>query len=261
MKKAKTSILLLLLYLISGTLYAVPKREYHFEGTLGKSIPISLTITVNENDIVVGEIVYTKQKSPKPILLVGEIDDDGKYYVREYLKNTITGYMCFIIEDKDTTDGPYITQGIWVDPKTCKNYAMKNMVSTPYDEGYDKFYQYAEPQDIVGDYYYMEWHNTMEDYVGGAAIFTKAGKNKVHFDIVVTTLGMTMATGKSSPNRPAVLLPDSYNHFVYKNVEDCGYSFEAFFYKDFVVLRTTSYTEQCFGFGASFDGVFIRETK
>ena len=96
--------------------------------------------------------------------------------------------------------------------------------------------------------------------MGGTVTFRGAGKHKLHFK--VCNAPSNIAEGESEPNRPAELAPYTYNTFEYKDVNECGYSFSAHFFKKFVVLKSTSNNDpsslNCFGMNVAFDGVYIK---
>ena len=50
----------------------------------------------------------------------------------------------------------------------------------------------------------------------------------------------------------------TYNFFYYENLNDCGYGFGAYFFKRFVVLKTLTPADGCFGMGVAFDGVYMK---
>ena len=222
MKKA----FLLFSLLITLTTHADILGEYSFVGTLGDKIQVELRFAVDGNEIAIGEVYYPKAKNPAPILIVGQPTVDGWYYLREFQSDgTVTGILSFKIEGEDTADGPHISEGTWSNPKTGKELPMKHfeLVSTSVDV--PKYFDYEDPQNIE-----------------------------------VSNCPGNMAEGKSAPDRPAVLGETTHDWFNYENVNDCGYSFSAYFFKKFVVLKTISGpdTVGCFGNGVTFDGVYIK---
>ena len=252
----KIGIVILFLCAMLQTTKADVDGEYQFEGTLGDKIPVVITFCVNGDGIAVGEIYYPKAKNPAPILIVGEALEWG-YSMNEYQNDgTITGCLSFKIEEDAA--GPYMTEGTWTNPKTRKEFPLKNMkcVSTSVDV--PKFLDYEDPQNIGREYSFKIWNEGAQDYMGGHISFRGAGKHKLHFE--VGNVRHNIAEGRSAPDRPAVLGDYTYDYFNYENVNECGYSFSAHFFKRFVVLKTTSdyHSLDCFGAGASFDGVYMK---
>ncbi|MBR5028837.1 MAG: hypothetical protein IKX51_06425 [Bacteroidales bacterium] len=237
--------------------------EYFFMGTLGDKIPIELAFSVNGEYLVVGEITYTKNKNAKPILLVGDVNDDGLYTIAEYMSDgNITGWLSFRINDS-FADGPVLYDGTWTNPKNYKSYEI-NVRSDPdsYKADYSRFYEYATPEEVAGEYQYRESNAANGQERMGYAKFTNAGEHKLNFDISVVT--PNIAEGHNAPDRPAVLGKFTYNFFYYENLNDCGYGFSAHFYKRFVVIRTISPQPEsinCFGMGATLEGVYIKTNK
>ena len=253
-----------LLSLITALILAVTAHadvlgEYSFEGTLGGKIPVKLKFAINGEEIAVGEIYYPKAKNPAPILVVGGmVEASDFYYLAEYQSDgTITGRMTFKIEEDG--GGYYrITQGTWTNPRTDKSLEMKNFMSNKEEVPVTKYFDYEDPQNIGREYSYSIYNPNYGSMMGGYVKFRGAGKHKLHFE-VCNTPG-NIAEGKSDPDRPAVLGESTYDYFYYDDVNECGYSFSAYFFKKFVVLKTTSDQEslRCFGMGVAFDGVYIK---
>lgn len=257
----KQKIILLIICMFRIVAYGDVLGEYQFEGTLGNNIPVILNFSVNGEYIVVGEIFYTKQKKSLPILIVGSVDDNGLYTLSEYMPDgKITGWLSFNIKEDDNED-PQLINGIWTNPKNSKSYAI-NVQTSNYHVDFTKFYDYATPEELDGEYMYRSWNPTMNQERTGFAKFTHAGEHQLHFNISVTT--PNIATAISAPERPAELGKYTYNSFVYENVNECGYGFSAYFYKRFVVIKTISpipESNKCFGMGASLEGVYIKTKK
>ncbi len=248
--------LCLLLCLAVLAVHADVDAEYEFEGTLGNSIPVKISFCVNGDDIAVGEIYYPKAKHPAPILIVGQALENG-YVFNEYQDDgTITGHLYLRIGE----DGgrPCMEEGSWTNPKTGKEFLLRNMVCTSTSVNVPKYLDYEDPQNIGREYAYQIWNPGYGAMMGGTVTFRGAGKNKIHFE--VSNAHPNIAEGKSAPNRPAVLGEATHDYFYYDNVNECGYGFAAFFFKRFVVLRTTTGPEtlNCFGANTAFDGVYIK---
>ena len=135
---------------------------------------------------------------------------------------------------------------------------MKNFMSNKEEVPVTKYFDYEDPQNIGREYSYSIYNPNYGSMMGGYVKFRGAGKHKLHFE-VCNTPG-NIAEGKSDPDRPAVLGESTYDYFHYDDVNECGYSFSAYFFKKFVVLKTTSDQESlgCFGRGIAFDGVYIK---
>ena len=251
----------MLLMMLSGVVgvQADVIGEYSFEGTLGDKTPVQIRFCVNGDEIAVGEIYYPKAKNPAPILIVGRMNENGTYNMNEYQADgTITGSIFIEIDGKDTSDGPYVKDGTWTNPRTGKSLPLKNMRSTGEMLKVTKYLDYEDPQNIGREYQYSIWSPNYRSMMGGNVKFRGAGKYKLHFE--VSNVPLNIAEGKSEPDRPAVLGETTHDYFYYENVNECGYGFSAHFFKKFVVLKTTTGYEtlSCFGNGAAFDGVYIK---
>lgn len=254
----KRLVLLLSLMLALGA-EADVLGEFSFEGMLGDRIPVRLKFAVNGDEIAVGEILYLKAKSPAPILVVGKPTVGGWYHLQEYQADgTVTGIMSFRIEGEDTADDARITEGTWTNPRTGRQFPMRNFVTVGSIGDVTEYLAYDDPEDIGLEYAYSVWNQGYETMMGGSVKFRWAGKYRLHFE--VSNSPGNIAAGKSEPARPAVLGETTHDFFFYENVNECGYGFSAHFFKRFVVLRTTSGpgTLGCFGSGVAFDGVYIK---
>ena len=255
-------ITLIVALLMAISAHADEVGIYSFLGTLGEKIPVLLRFAVNDDDIAVGEIIYTKHNIS--IMVVGGVlNDDGWYYLNEYQPDgTITGMMTFKIESNEN-ERVSLTNGTWRDPKTETVYQMKDFEDEE-DASYGVFnvtdyLDYADPEDIGSYYAYSVWNSNSQSMVGGHVTFSKAGKYLLNFEVCNAPSGM--AEFKNDPNRPAVLGKYTYNWFTYENVNECGYGFSAHFFKKFVVLKSMTGNETlgCFGSGAAADGVYIKK--
>lgn len=251
---------LIALLLFTITAQADVVGEYVFEGTLGDKIPVRITFCVNGEYIAVGEIFYPKAKHPAPILLVGGMEDWG-YSLKEYQDDgTVTGLLSLKMQFGEMEEDPAeFLEGVWMNPKTGKKLPLKNMELVSRSVGdVLEFLDYEDPQNIGREYVYQEWNADDQKMMVGRIMFRGAGKNKLHFDI--SNDRHAVAKGKSAPDRPAILGETTHDYFYYENLNECNYGFGAFFFKRFVVLKTTSApgTLDCFGKGASFDGVYMK---
>ena len=237
--------------------------QYSFVGMLGDRIPVRLQFLVTSDSVAVGEIYYTKVKRPAPILVVGNITAEGTCSLTEYTnKGVVTGTMLFYMEVDKTTGGVRISEGTWTNPKTEESLPMNDFRTNddPVTGTVDltKYLVVEGIQDIGNKYAYSVWNPGYGGMMGGIVKFSKAGERELHFDISNTP--GNIAEGKSEPNRPAVLEGSANDRFSYINVNECGYGFSAHFFKNFVVLKTTTGydTLGCFGMNTSFDGIYIR---
>ena len=102
--------------------------EFHFDGTLGDNIGVSIEFVVNSDDVAVGEIAYTNPEKPIRFRLVGVWTGD-EYLLNEYQPDgSVTGCLRMKIDDT-TYYKPVLTAGTWTNPRNGQVYEMKNMES------------------------------------------------------------------------------------------------------------------------------------
>ena len=227
---------------------------YRIDASLDGRIPVTIAFQKDKNGIIAGYIYYPKAKNPSPILIVGTTNNyDGadNYHLCEYQDDgIITGIIYLQTKNRTTT-------GTWMNPKTLQDLQMKNITSSRQLPQWFKesALKPEDPGNIGKKYSFQQWHQGYESLMGGHITFRAAGKNKVHFECA--NVRHNIAEGKSQKGRPAEL---KGNRFEYRHVNECGYGFKATFYQCFVVLQTITGNEslECFGAGASFEGVYIK---
>ena len=230
---------------------------HRLDGNLDGRIPVNIVFQRQDN-IVAGFIYYPKAKHPAPIFIAGsvmEYDGADFYFLREYQDD---GIITGIIRLKMQTGSyPEILEGSWTNPKTEKEMTMTNLF---YSHRAPKWFTQSpltseDPGNIGKEYSFQQWEPVYESMMGGHISFRAAGKNKVHFEC--GNVRRNIAEGSSDDDRPAVL---KGNKFEYLNVNECGYGFRATFFPHFVFLETITDNNslECFGMGASFDGVYIK---
>ena len=224
---------------------------------LDGKIPVNM-IFQREGNCVAGYIYYPKAKHPAPIMMIGTVTEyEGKdyYYLKEYQADgIITGSISLTLK---TDIYPQILEGTWTNPKTEKEMTMQEMT---FSRDAPKWYTTSlfvpeDPGNIGKEYSFQKWDTMYGSMMGGRITFKAAGKNKVHFEC--GNVRHNIAEGSSDKDRPAVL---KGNMFEYRDVNECGYGFRATFYKRFAYLETITGNEtlDCFGMGASFDGIYIK---
>lgn len=228
--------------------------DFHFEGTLGDKIGVSIEFAVNADYVAVGEIIYTNHKKPIRLLIVGTWTGD-EYLLNEYKADgTVTGCLRMRIDDT-TYNEPILTEGTWTNPKNGQVYEMKNMEYIGTSS--NNFWDYAKEDVIDGEYVYRHWDLASNSWKNGRATFRLAGDHKVRFEIIND---LHESYYKSLPDRPADLIATTYNSFYYKEANNCGYSFSAHFFKNFVVFISEENPEAavCSGKRNKVDGVYFK---
>ena len=232
---------------------------YRFDAKLDGRIPVIIVFQRTDDDIIAGYIYYPKAKTPAPILIAGsavQYGDKLYYHFDEYQPDgIITGNIS--LQTPVVCDYFSEMEGTWTNPKTLKEMKMTDLqFSREMPKWFTKSLLSPEdPGNIGREYSFRQWNEGYQDLIGGHITFRGAGKNKVHFEC--GNIRHNIAEGRSDDDRPAVL---KGNVFEYQDVNECGYGFRATFFPRFVVLTTTTdyNTLDCFGAGASFDGVYIK---
>ena len=227
-------------------------ERHAFQGTLDGKTTVRLAFEVNGDDIVAGHIYYPKAAHPAPIMIVGLRHDTNDYHLNEYQANgEITGLIDFTISKGRLS-------GTWTNPRTEKELKFTQMNSIAFPKGFGGLLIPEDPGKLGHEYSFDLYHTGMKELMGGSVRLKAAGKNKVHFE--ACNAPRNIAEGKSEPGRPAVL---DGNHFIYHDMNECGYAFEAFFYPQFMVARDVSEFEtyNCFGMGVTLSGVYVKTKK
>ncbi|UOK42231.1 MULTISPECIES: hypothetical protein [Flavobacterium] len=241
-------LLLLIIFITHFCLGQTKKQtDMCWNGTINNKIPVFIHYSL-ENDLVIGEITYTKTKEKKPIKLIGEYftDNDSQdpesLRLVEYDKNgNVTGIIVVTPNKKELN-------GKWFSPNTNQEYSLK---ATKNDTLQIYSNHKANPNDIYGEYSYSYGKFA---YKGDLAI--KKDVNNISFNI--------LALGKGDgPNisqiEDATINKITNNSFIYKipDTENC--SIKVTFYKDFVsVKRLERDCEEVFAMGTYVDEVYIK---
>ena len=230
-----------------------------YDAKLDGRISVTIVFQKNEDNTVAGYIYYPNAKSPAPIMIVGgAIQYDGKdfYHFSEFQPD---GKVSGFISIEQSGDGRWDdkVEGTWTNPKTDKQMKLTDVTfSRTCPKWFSKSLLTPEdPGNIGREYSFLQWRQGYDEYMGGHITFRAAGKNKVHFEC--SNVVRNIAEGKSEEGRPAVL---NGNKFEYRDVNECGYGFQATFYPKFVVLEsiTEGETLNCFGAFSAFDGIYIK---
>ena len=232
---------------------------HRFDAKLDGRIPVNIVLQRTPDDIVAGYIYYPRAKNPSPIMIAGRtMQYDGKLYyiLHEYQPDgIITGHIYI----NTTLEADYGSpmEGTWTNPKTEKEMKMTDLSHSQNMPAWftQSLLTPEDPGNIGREYSFQQWVQNYQSMMGGHITFRAAGKNKVHFECC--NVLRNIAEGASDPDRPAVL---HGNVFEYNDVNECGYAFRATFFPRFVFLDTISGNDtlDCFGMGASFNGIYIK---
>ena len=231
---------------------------YRFDAKLDGRIAVNIVFQRTDDNILAGYIYYPKTKNPAPIMIAGSVAQYGDklyYHLREYQPDgIITGVI--LLETPVVCDYFSKIEGSWTNPKTQKEMQMTDL---KYSQEMPTWFTKSlltpeDPGNIGREYSFQQWNPNYQDMMGGHITFRAAGKNKVHFECC--NVRHNIAEGRSDDDRPAVLKDNVFEY----NDSDCDYGFRATFFPRFVVLKTITDAPSydCFGAGATFDGVYIK---
>ena len=231
---------------------------YRFDAKLDGRIPVNIVFQRTDDDILAGYIYYPKAKTPAPIMIVGSVVQYGDklyYHLDEYQPD---GIITGNIHLETPVEYDYFSkmEGTWTNPKTEKQMQMADL---HYSQEMPTWFTESlltpeDPGNIGREYSFQQWNPNYQDMMGGHISFRAAGKNKVHFECC--NVRHNIAEGRSDDGRPAVLKGNMFEYYD----SDCDYGFRATFFPRFVVLETVTKASSydCFGAGATFDGVYIK---
>ncbi len=232
---------------------------YRFDAQLDGHIPVTIVFQCNDENILAGYISYTRVG--KPILILGKtfaMGDTQYYQLEEYQPDgIITGHISLECPVHDGVVEFYDATGTWNNPKTEKKMQMTDLIfSNEMPKWFTRSLLTPEDPGQLGRYYsFQQWDPDAEEMKGGHLSLRAAGKNKVHFECC--NILRNIAEGSSQKGRPAVL---EGNVFKYLHLNECDYGFKATFFPRFVVLETITSIESCdcFGAGATFNGIYLK---
>lgn len=211
---------------------------YSFEGTIKKTIPISLNYTQNDQ-VIQGEIIYTKTKKKTPIQLLGKIQGE---YIRLYEYSTnanITGILTF-----DT----HTLKGDWYSPQIGKSFPLKlTQTNTPNIIPHSLI-STLDPITTIGTYHYQYGP---DGYIGDMDIKKSISGN---YDFTISSV--THAPGRNIADLEGSFSTLTSNAFHYK-IPNTDCEIKITFFKDFASIDYTNDQRECgFGHNATVEGIF-----
>ena len=239
--------------------FAAPLKEgvtFVWQGEINGKIPISLWLEA-KNDLIAGEIIYTKTGSNKPIRLLGTMEEDNTLLLYEMLPDgTISGRIQGRVEGNAFT-------GKWSAPdkvteKKNGSYATKEgkTYSISLSEASTKPGSYLwemKQQNGIGTYRY-----SCGNYQGsGEAIIYSFGGGKAEIGIN-TTIG---APSFNMADMDKTQVTVQGNTITHELADDCA--FTAQIYNDFLMIKHDR-EKSCqgyFGRNADLAGIYLKQTK
>lgn len=235
-------------------------QQYAWEGTINNKIPVSVWLEIKDN-LVAGEIVYTKTKEKRPITLLGrviDIEDKIQIWLREMLP---TGQITGIITGEISQN---LFVGTWSTPDKItdnghsferiegKSYSIQ--LSTSKEITIPSSVWQFHPENASGIYSYDYGPNSQSGIVelkldqAGAVEFSIASHtdapafNMAHIPLDIDE---EKAVGTLQGNR-----------IIYKAENPCA--FEIIFFNNFLEVQILP-DKECspfFGMGATIEGIY-----
>ncbi len=209
-----------------------------YQGRLDGKIEASLVLH-GLGDVVRGTITY--KKSGKPIMVLGHMNTDGTFFLRELQPDgNITGVMSGTEKSKKLT-------GTWYAPGTDKELGLDMDVLTVQEEGSVTWPYPAKS--IAGEYRY---HYGKEGPSGSLGVEQAGSKVKVAFDCNHGAPGYNMAMVEETE------IALNGNEARYKMPEmDCEFRIQ--FFDGFAMVGYVDEQYDCgFGHNASIEGEFVK---
>ena len=212
-------------------------KQYSVQALIGKSTKAQLWL-IQTDDIIVGEIEYSKGK--KPIALRGT-EEDGQFRILEFSPDgTITGIITGKLEKNQFT-------GEWFSPKSRKSLAIGFRLQQPTNV---KRASLLKPSYAGGTYTYSYGKDAHQGYLNVKRISADSAT------IEVSNLTAAPAYNQATIEPSTVSV--TKNQIIYKVQEGC--TIRVRFYSDFAVIDYVNKESDClFGMNATVDGIYWKK--
>lgn len=213
-----------------------------YDGKIDGKIEASLSL-YNRGGVVRGSITY--KKGNKPIMVLGRMEGDGNFFLREYLTD---GLITGVMSGKTTNKG---LSGSWYGTSNHKDLKLEMSLISESD---GEEWPFAATGSVAGEYAYHYPANEAGDPGAAGTLIVKQKGDKVtfSFDCVNGPPAYNMATIEDmeatlSDNFIQVDVPDF----------DCEIAIE--FFKGFAsVLHPGGHYDCGFGHGAGIEGQYVK---
>jgi hypothetical protein len=234
MKNFLTAIVLLFIGISPASAQLQKNKHYTFQALIGKSTKAQLWLTQTD-DIVIGEIEYSKGK--RPIALRG-IEEDGLFRILEFSPDgTITGIITGKLKNNQFS-------GEWFSPKSRKSLAIGFKLQEPTTlKGASLLTQSYSG----GTYTYSYGKDAHQGYLNVKRISADSAM------IEVSNLTAAPAYNQATIEPSTVSVTN--NQVIYNVLQGCTIRIR--FYSDFAVIDYVNKESDClFGMNATVDGVY-----
>ncbi len=253
MKRIVLTLLWSLMMTIPAIAQDFPVTRHAYTAQFKKSkITALIWYEETEDGDLSGEIIYTSSKHQTPIRIFGTAYEmEGglcRHLLYEYQANGERSGHFEI--DKDLRTSKLSAQ--WGDMRNDDSQRTYTLRLTPTAFPADKGGTFTLADDITGRYVYNYQHHFKGNLGGTVTINHLKGNPGVE--------GLSIS--KYDPHLAEYNAHAIFNHGTYSDeLEDCGYQFVMYVFKDFVRVKTTSdkYKEyDCFGAFTTLDGFYLR---
>ena len=253
MKRLVSVSLLIVFMVLSAMAQNFPVTRHAYIAKFLKSkITALIWYEETEDGDLSGEIIYTSSKHQTPIRIFGiayEMDDGVCRH--QFFEYQADGERSGHFEiDRDPRTSKLSAQ--WGDMRNDDSQRTYTLRLTPTAFPADKGGTFTLSDDITGRYVYKYQHH-FKGSQGGNVIINHLKGNPGAEQLTITKYDPQIAEYDSH----AIFHNGCYND----ELEDCGYQFVVYVFKDFVRVKTTSdiYKEyDCFGAFTTLDGFYLK---
>ena len=248
-------------------------QRYGWKGTIGDKIPVSIWIEV-QNDLVVGEIIYTAMKAQTPIRLLGTVSEHNLYISEMAPDGEITGTIWACIHND-------ILQGEWISPIKIRekgsrfDFSESKRLPLRLAKAPTPLMPYTwdvAPTAIEGEYAYSYGNNAAsgglnigktKDGSYTASIASTIGAPSFHmamFPLTESDEQNWLTGGQDAQKKREELAQELLHNNRLVMEEDDACAIEIFLFSDFAFVQYLE-NKTCphyFGRGASIEGIFLK---
>lgn len=228
--------------------------QYAWTGNLKGSIPVEVLLEVRADNLVGGEMRYTRTGSGQPVRLLGELGAGGlieycnRVFLDEYQPDGYqSGHIDFDFSDRKKCEGK------WSDDNNFFTMSLTQPIVFPSNKG--NFFEKADDSEIEGTYVFKYSRPAGGDRVGRITI--TRDHDGIRFEYFSNVSGITEYSNETD-SKGASLENGKFKY----TVKSCDYQFEVEFFKGFLHIKNLNYDMQnCVAaeLNSSFNGYYIKK--
>ncbi len=224
-------------------LKANAQNEICWQGKLNDKTPVFIHYS-NQDEIVIGEIIYLNTKNKTPIQIIGIINEQKNIRLLEFEKDgNVSGIIDASVTEKEL-------KGDWFSPKSRKSLTFN---ATKKDTIIKSKSYIPIKKAILGSYHYQ--------YSNKGSQGNLDLKNKTDNNYSFLFQNVTSDPARNLADLDGILKKESENVFSYSQKDEyTKCDIKLFFYKDFLYVKYTNGDCEGFGHNATIDG-FYRKIK